>query len=145
MIRRVFLLTLGLWFLLSVGRVGNNVIRALTSEREWIFLTDSQKKEKLLGEVHNFLTFIQKNTPPSSSIAISLASPESSPGFFYKSLYYLYPRKIEIVDKFTKQNFDYLIYYYPLEYSEQYSRVRSQNQGKIFSGEDFQGYIIKNR
>lgn len=145
MMRRVFLLILCLWFLLSLGRVGNNVIRAFGSEREWIFLTDSQKKEKLHGEVHNFLTFVQKNTSSNSSISIMLDSPDSSPGFFYKSLYYLYPRKVEIVDKFAKPHFDYSIYYYPLKHSEKYSRITDKNQGKIFKGKDFEGYIVKNR
>lgn len=48
-----------LWGLLAVGSVGYNAINTVSEIKNWYFLTDTQKREKIFGDLYSFFVFIQ--------------------------------------------------------------------------------------
>src|SRR3990172_6757120 len=83
-----------LWFILSVSRLGYKYLRAFTSEKNWIFMIDYQKKTRLLGDDFIFLSNIASSCSISSTVNIFNPFPKSDQKLFYLSYYYLYPRKL---------------------------------------------------
>jgi len=117
----LFILLIIVWFVISIIRVANNVLRIYTQERQWIFLTDDQKREKLFGEPFDFLTLIANKTPSTAKIATFLPKPDIEPGSFYLSQYFLYPRNVQSISPINegilkKDKFEYLAIYYPKNY-----------------------------
>lgn len=79
-----------MWVIIATGRTFYNFTKVLSEEKDWIFLTDTQKREKIFGDLNSFFTFVQKHTPLKSKIIFL------SPGgkTYYLGRYYLYPREI---------------------------------------------------
>lgn len=77
-----------LWMFISVLRLGNNLSKIYTEERNWIFISDEQKRKMLFGNLNDFYRFLEKNTPENSEMV--LLAPEGKSN--YLSKYYLYPR-----------------------------------------------------
>jgi hypothetical protein len=93
MSRSTFLFVLlGVWALLAIGSVGYNAVNTVSEVKNWYFLTDTQKREKLFGDLYTFFTFIDKNTPADASILIKSFDVRT----FFLGRYYLYPKKITV-------------------------------------------------
>lgn len=108
------LILISVWFCLAFLRTFYNVSKTYTEEREWISLSDEEKRNKIFGDLHTFFRFVQKNTKEGSRILFL------SPGgkTYYVGLYYLYPTRITYVKNIMearglmeKNKFDYLLVY----------------------------------
>lgn len=72
-----------LWFIISLTRLGYNYLKIYTQERDWLFMSDYQKKVELFGE-----DFINITRPD-----FCADYPQIQPGsrLYYFNFYYLYP------------------------------------------------------
>lgn len=91
--KKILYVLLFLYFLIAIGNVGYNTIKTYSEIREWYFLTDTQKRYKLFGDLYTFFIFLDKNTPPKASLLIVSKDVRT----FYLGRYYLYPKKITVV------------------------------------------------
>lgn len=95
MSRKTFLFVLLVaWGILAIGSVGYNAVNTVSEVKNWYFLTDTQKREKLFGDLYTFFTFIDKNTPEDASILLKSFDVRT----FFLGRYYLYPKKITVVE-----------------------------------------------
>lgn len=105
-IKKVYILSLlfflVLWFVIGVARLFFNTTRMFTTEREWFFMSDDEKRIRLLGQEHVFLKNIQKITPVDAVIQVYIPSHDILPGIFYKTIYYLYPRKLSFENSLSQ-------------------------------------------
>ncbi len=109
----VAIIVLFILLILSIARLGNNFIKIYTEERQWIFLTDEQKREKIFGEIYSYISFIQNNTSNKSSIISFNADAKT----YYLGRYFLYPKKFisyakqsDFVNNINSNIYDYVIY-----------------------------------
>lgn len=86
-------LFLTLYFLIAVGALFYNGIKTYFEIKEWYFLSDTQKRHHLFGDIYDFFAYINKHTPPKSSILIVSKDVRT----FFLGRYYLYPRKLQVV------------------------------------------------
>lgn len=97
-IKKIYILSLLsvliFWFFIGVARLFFNTTRMFTTEREWLFMSDDEKRTRLLGQEHIFLKHVQKITPKDAVIQVYIPSQDILPGIFYKTIYYLYPREL---------------------------------------------------
>ncbi len=77
-----------LWFTVSLVRLGYNYLKIYTQERDWIFLTDYQKKARMFGQ-----DFINISQPD-----FCANYPQVQPGsrLYYFNFYYLYPHPCRV-------------------------------------------------
>lgn len=92
-----FQLLLFAWTFFAISSVGYNVIKGGIEYNEWWHLTDSQKRQKIFGNIFIFLSFIDDNTQKTSEILLFSQDIKT----YYLSKYYLYPR---IVTTTTDKN-----------------------------------------
>lgn len=83
---------------MSISRILYNVLRAFTTEREWFTMSDTEKRVRLIGREHVFLKNAQELIPYHTNVYVLISSQDILPGIFYKTIYYLYPRKIVFVE-----------------------------------------------
>ena len=86
----VFWIVICSWFILATIRTIYNFSKVFTEEKDWIFLTEDQKRQKIFGDLNSFLKFVEKNTSPNSSILFLGPGGKS----YYLGRYYLYPRRL---------------------------------------------------
>lgn len=79
---------ISLWIIIGFFNVLFNSVKSVTEIRQWVPLTDSQKREEIFGELYPFLIFINDNTAPESEIFIFSTDIKTH----YLAIYYLYPR-----------------------------------------------------
>lgn len=89
-INEVLLLLLTLWIFISITRTFYNLSKIYTEERNWIGLTDEQKRGKFFGDAHYFLRFLGSHTSDKSHILLFTNDLRTH----YLGRYYLYPAKI---------------------------------------------------
>lgn len=147
--RKFFAFLILLWFLLSLARMGNNILRIFTEEAVFIHLSDSQKKEKIFGDAYNFWSLIERNTLPSSKIAVFMPDPTMEPGAFYFSIYNLYPRRITYIEdidlkRLQSSGFNYLVLLYDSK-NEFPPALKGKNIGLLnkYRGKNLSGDLIK--
>ncbi len=101
-----------IWVGLSITRVFYNIVRTVTTEREWFLMTDDEKRANLLGNEHIFLAMTKKTTPSDAEILVLIPNANILPGLFYKTIYYLYPRKltfVEYINSVNLKDFEFII------------------------------------
>ncbi len=87
---KILLGLLIMWISFSFFTIFFNAIKTLTEEKQWLFLSSEQKKEKIFGDIYLFFAFINKNTPAHTNIILYPHTEE----LFYFGIYNLYPKKI---------------------------------------------------
>lgn len=150
MMKKLLISVLVIWFGLSLVRIINNLAKIYTEERDWIFLSDDKKREKLFGDVHGFLSFSKEHARTNSRIVFILPPPNVENRLFYLGEYYLYPRDIYFSDQkkfkndIQREKPDYILIY-DLKNSKSYKeiiRTLAQEYNNIaFSGKKFSGSI----
>lgn len=142
--RKLLLLLFLGWLLLSVSDVFYNSVKSISEVKSWAFLSDSQKKQMIFGDLYNFLIFIGNHTQKTDHILIFSKDVRT---FFYGA-YTLYPRIISVADNnhdFTKQigrtNFDDIVLYDQYQNLDGYRLVASYSS-KILK--DFGGIYKRN-
>ncbi len=91
--KQIFLLLIFFWIILSIFDVFYNLIKFFPEARQWIFLSDSQKRVLVYGPIYNFLSFVDKYTNPNTSILIYSKDDKA----YYLGRYMLYPKNITVV------------------------------------------------
>jgi hypothetical protein len=91
---RLFFFILLTWFLLSIFNVFYNIFKSLTEIRNWLPLSDYEKRQVIFGDLYPFLFFVGANTAKNSDILVYSNDIKT----FYLSIYYLYPRIVTVVD-----------------------------------------------
>lgn len=89
-INKVLLLLLSVWIFVSLTRTFYNLSKTYTEEKNWIGLTDEQKRGKFFGDTHYFLRFLDSHTSNKSQILLFTNDLRTH----YLGRYYLYPSKI---------------------------------------------------
>lgn len=136
------LLVISLWFILSLGRVAYNIYKVFTTEKEWLSLTNDQKKIKIFGDLHVFFSLISQKTKSDSKITIILPDAKSDPRVGYLGIYYLYPRDIIFEAKTTDKS-DYVVTYYPNSYKKLPFKIHEFFLVEKYHGEQFSGELYK--
>lgn len=102
------------WLIISISRTIFNVSKIITEEKNWIKLTEEQKREKLFADLYPFYKFIEKKIPQNSTIAFLAPGGKA----YYLGRYYLYPRRLiyltnskDLNNKLKKCSFNYLVIY----------------------------------
>ncbi len=112
--RKILLLLILIWIIFSFLSVFYNAIKSVSEAKEWIPLSDSEKKEKIFGDVYNFAEFIKANTENNSKILLLI----NDGMYYYYSRYDIYPRRIiwadtsdELKELMNKDKFNYAVIY----------------------------------
>lgn len=88
--KKVFVILVFIWTVLSVLRVGNSLIKIPSEELQWFGLSQDQKKEKLYGYIWKDYKNIDFQTSLNTKILI-----DGQDGKEYFLLrYLLYPKKV---------------------------------------------------
>lgn len=141
---KVFKIIVVCWIIIAFFNIFYNSVKSYSEVKEWGNLTDYQKRYKIFGDLHIFLTLIKDKTKKNDSVLIYTKDGVKWQTFFL-SLYYLYPRKITTtIDKkeftlLSKSNkFDYIATYNSSFISDKYKRsaifstLKSANYGSLY-------------
>lgn len=88
--RLYFYVIFSFWIILTLFSLAYNVINGFVDAKNWLPLSDSEKKYKLFGDMYVFFAFVKQHTPASTSILLYPHTEE----IFYRGIYDLYPRVI---------------------------------------------------
>ncbi len=91
-----------------------NLVKSISEAKQWLVLTDQQKRYEIFGDLYLFFQLIGQHTKNNSHVLIYSQDTRT----FYLSVYYLYPRNI-VVSSDKKQfaalakshTFDYIALY----------------------------------
>ncbi len=138
--RNFLFVLLSFYCFIAVGIVGYNIVTTVSEIKDWYFLTDIQKRHKIFGNLYDFFTFIDKNTPENAKILIVSSDVRT----FFLSRYYLYPKKIIVLSS-PKDISDLKIAY---EYIASYGMPLSLNEYSLIltcGAKDGKGFLYKKR
>ncbi len=147
LIKKVIILSVVIWFAISVARLVYNYIKIYSQEKNWIFKSIDEKKELMFGDVYPAMQFIAQNTPLSARIVIVMANPKIEPRLHYLSQYYLYPRRVSISQKIIhEKNIQYQVLYIKNEdlNLKKVKEVSGNKKSIIFNGKDISLILLKN-
>lgn len=82
------LLILTLWTIISIGRIAVNISKIFIEERQWLFLNDDQKRNRIFGDVYTYIHFINDHTKQGSILSFF-----DDVRTHYYGRYMLYPKK----------------------------------------------------
>lgn len=95
MFKKLLLLTIFVWFAISIFRFGDHLFRISAEESKTIFASDDAKRKIQFGEVYDSIEFIGKATDSNSKVAVVSTNGE----YFYLARYYLFPRIVVWIRK----------------------------------------------
>jgi len=133
-----------IWIAIACFNVLYNLQKTYTEFKEWAFLSDSEKRHKIFGNLYDFQMLIRQNTRPNDRILIFHNGGEQYQIYFF-SIYNLYPRRIrttiskkEFRELLNNKQFPYVAALnFPIE-SKHYKKVasfsaqRSDEYGSIY-------------
>jgi hypothetical protein len=86
----IFVILIGFWIFIAFFNVLYNSFKTVSEIKEWVPLSDSQKRYETIGDSYNFSAFINAHTQSNAKI---LFYSETGLPYFY-ARYYSYPRKL---------------------------------------------------
>jgi hypothetical protein len=126
-----------LWAILSFFYVFYNILKFTTEAKTWLPLSDYQKRQKIFGNIYDFLFFVQSNTEEKSSVLIFAKNDLAS----LLGRYYLYPRSIEVVSNLSsfqlvksQKKFNYTAFFNSSVKKENCHLINSYYLGKLDYG-----------
>lgn len=81
---------LSVWLVMSFLRTAYNFTKVFTEEKQWLFLSDEEKRIKIFGDSFVLYKFTEINTSKQANIVIISKDKKA----YYLGRYFLYPRKI---------------------------------------------------
>jgi hypothetical protein len=96
--KTILFITLFIWIILAFSNTLYNAVKSYTEVKEWAYLSDTEKRQKIFGDLYDFFIFVRDETDSRATIAIYSKDVRT----FFLGRYYLYPRKIIIVDSKQK-------------------------------------------
>lgn len=137
--KKIILFLLLSWTTLAFLSLFYNSAKIITEVNEWSFLSDTEKRYKIFGDIYVFFVFIKKNTESNSHILIYSKDVRSQ----YLGIYYLYPRLIVTVNNdidFKKiartKKFNFLAIYGNKFDTNGYSRAASERAYILYKLDD---------
>lgn len=110
MLKKIFLVAVGLWIIISALRLLINVSQIGTEEISTFSKNDNEKREIHYGDIYNLIQEIEKGTSQDKKIGVISYEGKN----FYLARYYLYPRKvfwIKNIDTLQEKKPDALLFY----------------------------------
>ncbi len=107
--KKIFIILIALWTLTSIAAIFLNAFKLRSEVKEWVFISDQEKRYKIFGDLYHFFIFINENTDNEKILIVS-----NDVRTFYLGAYYLYPKKVEVIsekeiDKFMHfENYKYV-------------------------------------
>lgn len=142
--RNIFSVLIFIWIVLAAFSIVYNIGKSVSEVREWGSLSDRQKRQKLFGDLYDFFIITNENTPKDATMLFY-----SKERFeYYIGRYYVYPRKIIIIDnrntfitRASEKKFPFLLLYNNDIQIDGYEKVASfsSHTSKIF------GYIYSKK
>jgi len=148
-------LILAAWFFVSFFRTFYNFSKVYTEERQWMFLSDDEKRSKTFGDIYNFLEFIGENTKTHDSILFFFSNKKYFAGTGYLSTYFLYPRQIyfsqfkkDTISIINSKKFDYIVLYWTNNDNSEVQNYFKENSSKlktvnIYESKNTKGGVFK--
>ena len=115
---------------ISFFNVFYNLNKTIVEIKEWAYLTNQQKRQKIFGDPYTVAMLIEKNTMKKSQIL--LVAKEKMP--YYLTRYYLYPRRIY---RNNSNKYPYIFVYNTKISTNAYKEIasfssRTGNYGKLY-------------
>jgi len=123
---------------MSVFNVFYNSVKSISEIKNWAFLSDYQKREKIFGDLFVFIDLINKNTKNKSEILI-IAKDEMP---FYLSRYFLFPKKVYRQDSLNIAQIDKEKKYQYIAVYNQEVELKNYRQIKMFKSENEKNFGI---
>lgn len=119
--KTILLILLALWGFLAISSVGYNILNTTYEIKNWYFLTDTQKRQKIFGDLYDFLIFAKNESynPPK----ILVFSKDVRTHYF--GMYMLYPTKI--IDTNDEKKFLKMVKTKEFIYVATYSKTLDSN------------------
>ena len=112
--KNIFTILLILWILIAIFNIFYNTLKSVTEARQWVNLTDQEKRYQIFGDIYGFCMFINSNTPTNAHILIY--SKDSMVYFLCR--YYSFPRLMtnsddnkQLLNLAKTNNFAYVVLY----------------------------------
>lgn len=90
----LILLLFLIWILFSLLRTFLNVTKVYSEERFWVNYSEVEKKIRLFGDIHIFLTLLKSKTALNDYITLYTDDKKAH----YYAKYVLYPRKVKVIE-----------------------------------------------
>ena len=126
-----------IWIISGFFNVFFNSFKSISEIREWVPLSDYEKREKIFGELYPFLNFVEKNTLPESNILIFSSDIKTH----YLAIYYLYPRitydtysEKELNDLTKKRKYTYIALFKEEKHISGYEKITTLTKDKKYVG-----------
>ena len=111
---KILLTLMSIWVILGFLNVFYNTYKTISEAKQWLFISDQEKRYKIFGDLYTFFIDINKDTPNNTHVLIYSKDVRT----FYLGIYYLYPRiisTVDSIDKFTvlttSKNYNYIAIY----------------------------------
>src|SRR5882724_2591756 len=98
--KKILSLLIFLWIIFAFFNVLYNTQKSFSEIKEWGFLSDSEKRHKIFGDIYNFIIFIDTNTKNNAQVLIF----SDNDMMYLLSRYYLYPRLVNITNNKKELN-----------------------------------------
>ncbi|MBI2031153.1 MAG: hypothetical protein HYT08_00920 [Candidatus Levybacteria bacterium] len=131
--RKILLLLLLIWIVLSFLSVFYNAVKSVSEAKAWLPLSDSEKRQKIFGNLHPFFIFIKTHTEKNSNILIFSDDAKT----YYLGIYYLYPRIIYTTENIKE--FSFLAKTLKYDYIAIFNNNFSGNNYKLIKVQNFEG------
>jgi hypothetical protein len=79
-----------LWILFAFIALLFNFLKTFSDAHDWLFATDTEKKEKTFGEKYDFVRFVESKTQTSQNLTLW----SNDDMVYYLLRYYLYPQRV---------------------------------------------------
>lgn len=96
--KKLIFFLLIIWIALSIFRTFYNLSKVFTEEKNWIFLSDEQKRERIFKDLHKIFRIVEEKTDKNSNIIFFSKDKKE----YYLGRYYLYPRRLYYIDSINK-------------------------------------------
>ncbi len=116
-----------------------NLNKTVYEMKNWVFLSDTQKRVKIFGELYEITQLIDKNTTKKSKILLVT----DKKMLYYLTRYYLYPRRIypttakELASTNKQNKYPYIFVYNTKISTNAYKEIasfssKSGNYGRLY-------------
>ena len=130
------------WVVFSVFNTLFNTAKSYSEVKEWAYLSDTQKRHKIFGNIYDFCIFLNENTPKDAEILVYSNDVKT----YYLCLYYLYPRSLYVADDkkqfndfVQKKRYKYIATFNSSLILQHYKQIANNKNNK----NQWSGYLFK--
>lgn len=134
--KTIFFTALLFWIALAFFNTFFNTVKTVYEINDWAFLSDTEKREKIFGELYDFLVFVDDHTDDRKKVLLYANDVRT----FYLGRYYLYPNYIstaktkkETIEQSKTKKFQYIALFNDSLNSNDYKKIASFSSQKSFT------------